>query len=313
MPFAFATAPSGRTVRMGLFYPIREDFDPEKNAADHALAEGLRSHGYEIGRNLIVEFRSAAGRQERLAPVAAELAKLKIDLIVAQGPSAAAAARKATQTIPIVMLAVPDPVSDQLVASLARPGGNVTGLSTNAAEMAAKRVQLLKEAVPNLTKVTVLWNASIQSMTRGYEQIEKAAPSLGVTVQSIRLTSSADFDRAFADMDRARPQGLVVLFGPLRGNDLPRLDEYVTKRKIPSIFEQGPSRGGGLMEFGADLAAQATRVGEYVDKIANGAKPADLPVEEPTKFYLKINLKAARALGLNLPASLLLRADQLVD
>ena len=187
-------------------------------------------------------------------------------------------------------------------------------MSINGIEIAAKRVQLLKDAVPKLSRVAVLWNSNFKAMTNAFEQIEAASPTLGVTVHSIRVTSSAEFDRVFKSMDKERPQGLVVLFGPLRGDDLPRIVEYVTQKKIPTIFEVGRGvSGGGLMEFGTDMAELAGHVGSYVDKIANGANPADLPVQEPTKFQFIVNLKAAKAMGLTLPASLLMRADRMFE
>ena len=312
--FAIAEPPPGKMLRVGLLYAIREKFEPESNAVDRAMADGLRQRGCVPGRNLQFEFRSAAGNFDRLAALAAELVQLKVDLIVSLGTAPTLAARKATQTIPIVMIGVEDPGAGGLVASLSRPGGNVTGLSINGVEIAAKRVQLLKDAVPKLARVAVLWNSSLKAMTNAFEKIETASPTLGVSVQSIRVTSSAEFDRVFKSMDKDRPQGLVVLFGPLRGDDLPRIVEYVTQKKIPTIFEIGRGvSGGGLMEFGSDLAELAGHVGVYVDKIANGAKPADLPVEEPTKYQFIVNLKAAKAMGLTLPASLLMRADRMVE
>ena len=312
--FAIAAPPPGKTLRVGLLYGIRKKFEPETNADDRALVEGLRARGYVPGRNLVFEFRSAAGNLDRLPAIAAELVQLKVELLITLCSSPTLAARGATSTIPIVMIDVADPVAAGLVASLARPGGNVTGLSVNAAEIAAKRVQLLKDAVPKLARVAVLWNSSLKAMTLAFAQIEAAAPILGVTVQSVRVASSADFDRVFAALDKDRPQGLVVLFGPLRGDDLPRIVEYVTQKKIPTIFELGRGvTGGGLMEFGTDRAELAGHVGAYVDKIANGAKPADLPVEEPTKFQFVINLKAAKAMGLTIPASLLTRADRVME
>ena len=312
--FAIAEPPPGKTLRAGLIYAIRDKFEPDSNAIDRALVDGLRERGYVPGRNLQFEFRSAVGNFDRLAAIAAELVRLQVDLLIALGTSPTLAARDATQTIPIVMIGVADPVAAGLAASLARPGGNVTGLSINGVEIAAKRVQLLKEAVPKLTRVAVLWNSSLKAMASAFEQIETASPILGVKVQSIRVSSSAEFDRVFTALDKDRPQGLVVLFGPLRGDDLPRIVKYVTQKKIPTIFEIGRgTSGGGLMEFGSDLAELAGHVGAYVDKIANGAKPADLPVEEPTKYQFIVNLTAAKAMGLTLPASLVMRADRMIE
>lgn len=313
-PLAGAAPPAGRVLRLGLLYGIKPKFDPDSNPVDRALVDGLRAQGYEPGRNIIFEFRSAEGRPERLPGLAAELVQLKVDVLVTNPTAPTLAAQGATKTIPIVMVGVADPVGAGIVASLAHPGGNITGVSVNAAEISAKRVQLLQEAIPKLARVAVLWNSSFKSMTLGFQQIVRAAPTLGVTVQSIRVASSDDFDQAFAAIAQDRPGGLVVLFGPLRGDDLPRIVEFVTRNRIPTVFELGQGvHGGGLMEFGPSSADLARHVGEYVDKIANGAKPADLPVQEPTIFELVINLKAAKALGLVIPQSLLLRADQVIE
>src|SRR5262249_26426333 len=277
------------------------------------LIEGLREHGYQLGRNLSVEFRSAQGQPERLPALAAELARLNVDVLVTPATPALAAAG-ATKSIPIVMVGTADPVATGLAASLARPGGNVTGLAHNSVEIAAKRLQLLQEAVPKVPKIAVLWNASLKSMALGYQQIEQAAPHVGVTVLSIRVTGSHEFDRAFDAIRRSQPGGLIVLFGPLRGDDLPRIVQFVTQARLPTMFELGQGvRGGGLMEFGPNLADFARRAGAYVDKLANGTKPGELPIEEPTTFELIINMRAAKSLGITIPQSLLLRADQVID
>ena len=190
----------------------------------------------------------------------------------------------------------------------------MTGLAVNAAEIAAKRVQLLKEAVPKFSRVAVLWNSSVQSMALGFQMIEQAAPTLGVTVQSVRVSGSDEFDQAFTAIERGHPGGLIVLFGPLRGNDLPRIVEFVAQHRIPTIFELGQGvRGRGLMEFGPSQWRMVRRGAAYIDKIANGAHPEDLPVEELTVFELVINLKAARTMGITIPAALLQRADRVIE
>ncbi|HET8577922.1 MAG TPA: ABC transporter substrate-binding protein, partial [Methylomirabilota bacterium] len=217
-PWPAAPAPpQGKVLRLGLLYGITPTFDPASDPISRALVDGLRAHGYELGRNTILEFRSAQGNPERLPALAAELVRLKVDVLVTGATAATLAARDATQTIPIVMFNVADPVAAGLVASLVRPGGNITGLSANAAETSAKRVQLLQEAVPKISRVAVLWNSSLKAMALGFQQIEVAAPSLGVTVQSVRVSSSDEFDQAFAAIARARPGGLIVLYGPMRG------------------------------------------------------------------------------------------------
>jgi putative ABC transport system substrate-binding protein len=314
VPASFA-APPGRVVRVGLLYPISPNFDPATNRFDRELVEGLRELGYTPGRDIVFEFRSAVGGGPGLLPqLAAELVATKVDMLVTPGTVAALEAAKVTKTVPIVMVGTADPVETGLVASLARPGGNVTGLAVNAVEIAAKRVQLLKEAVPKLHRVAVLWNSSVQSMTLGFQMIEQAAPTLGVTVQSVRVSGSDDFDQAFAAIERGLPGGLIVLFGPLRGTDLPRIVEFAVHHRIPTIFEVGQGvRGGGLMEFGPGQWRMARRAAAYIDKIANGIHPAGLPVEEPTVFELIINLKAAQRMGITIPPSLLLRADRVIE
>lgn len=311
---AYAAPPRGKVLRIGLLVAFPDSFDPASDSVHRALRDDLLSHGYELGRNVVLEFRSAKGYPERLPELAAELVRLKVDLLISIFTGPTLAAREATKTIPIVMLAATDPVATGMVASLARPGGNVTGVSINAAEISAKRVQLLKEAVPKLTRVAVLWNSTLKSMTLGFQQIEMASPGIGVSVQSLRVAGSDDLDKAFAAISQGRPEGLIVLYGPMRGNDLSRIVEFVSRNGIPTVFEIDRGvRGGGLMEFGPNTTELARHVGAYVDKIANGAKPADLPVEEPTKFEVIINLKAARTMGLTIPQSLLLRADRVIE
>ena len=309
--WARADAPKGKTVRLGVLAAISPRFDPADNRAHRALVEGLREHGYEVGRNAIVDFRSAAGNPEQVAAVTADAVAAKPDILVTYGTAMTLEVRKLTRTIPVVMVGTGDPVSTGVVASLTRPGGNITGVASNSAEIAAKRVQLLQEAVPKLARVAVLWNTTLQSMALGFQKIETAAPSLGVTIESIRVAGPGDFDRAFTAIGASKAGGLIVLYGPMRGDDLPRIVEFVTGHRLPTVFELGQGvRGGGLMEFGPDFADAARRAGVYIDKIVNGARPADLPIEEPTKFELVLNLKAARTLGLAVPPSLLMRADR---
>jgi len=311
---SLATPPASKVIRLGLLAGIRDKFDPESNAIDRAVVESLRAQGYEIGRNVALEFRSAGGNPERLPALAAELVRLKIDMFVTIGTQPTLTAYRVAQSIPIIAVGITDPVETNLAQSLARPGGNMTGLAINAVDISAKRVQLLKEAVPKLSRVAVLWNSTFQAMSLQFQQVEIAAPTLGVTVLSIRVASSDDFDRAFEALRKSRPDGLIVLFGPMRGNDLPRIVDFVTHNRLPALFELGQGiRGGGLMEFGADFADLARQVGPYVDKIANGAKAADLPIAQPTKFELIINMKAAHAMGLTIPPSLLLRADKVIE
>jgi putative ABC transport system substrate-binding protein len=313
-PFALAELPPGKVVRVGMLDNLRDKFEPEAVPLHGALVEGLRSKGLEIGRNVALEYRSARGQPEKFPELAADLVRLKVDVIVAIVNQGMLAARDATRTIPIVMVGGTDPVAMGMIASLARPGGNVTGLAVNATEISAKRVQLLKEAVPKLQTVAVLWNSSFKSMEMQFHQVETAAPGLGVKVLSLRLSSADNFDQAFTAIRKARPEGMIVLFGPLRGNDLPRIVEFASANAIPTVFEidQGV-RGGGLMEFGPDRVKMARQAGAYIDKIANGANPGDLPVEEPTSFELVINMKVARAMGLSIPPALMLRASRVIE
>ncbi len=312
-----AAAPPGHIVRVGILGQIEPTFDPAGNPFARELVAGLRELGYVTGRDVVFEYRSAHGDPTALPALAAELARLKPDMILAPRPGAipaTMAAARATTTIPIVMVGAEDAVETGLVKSLARPGGNITGLAVNSAEIAAKRVQLLQEAVPHLSRVAVLWNATLKGMALGFQNIEKASPQLGVTIQSIRVNDSEQFPEGFAAIESGRPDGLVVLYGPLRGDDLPRIVKFVTQRKLPTVFELGRgASGGGLMEFGPDASRMARRAAFYIDKIANGASPADLPVEEPSQFELVINLKAAKEMGFEVPHSLLLRADRVIE
>ncbi len=311
---AYAAPPTGKILRLGWLEGFREKFDADSVPVHRALMASLREHGYVIGRDFNLEYRSAQGNPERLPELAAELVRLQADVIITTGDNQTRAALTATKSVPIVAIGVTDPVATGIAASLGRPGGNVTGLAINATEISAKRVELLKEAIPNLSRVAVLWNSSLKAMQLQYQQVETAAPRLGVTVLSIRVSGSDDFDKAFAAIGESRSGGLIALFGPMRGNDLPRIADFVNRNRIPTIFELGQGvRGGGLMEFGPDLAKLARLAGAYIDKIGNGAKAADLAIAEPTTFELVVNMKVAKALGLTIPASILLRADRVIE
>lgn len=310
---AHAAPPAGKVLRVGILSVISTTFDPVNNSGHRAFVEGLGEHGYVVGRNVTIEFRSTSNF-EALPRLAAELVALKVDVLVSFRNEPTFAAKDATKTIPVVMVGAADPDRTGVVASLAHPGGNVTGLAINAAEMSAKRVQLLREAVPGVSRVAVLWNASLRSMMLGFQEIEQAAPHLDVSVQSIRVSGSEDLDKAFPALARGGAGGLIVLYGPMRGNDLTRIVDFVTRNRIPSIFElERGTAGGGLMDFGPSFAKMARRAGAYIDKIANGARPADLPVEEPREVELVINVKAAKELGLTLPPTLLFRADRIIE
>jgi putative ABC transport system substrate-binding protein len=282
-----------------------------------AFLEGLRDLGYGEGRNVVIEYRSAEGKLERFPALAAELVALKVDVIVAANTRAALAAKQATRTLPIVFSTAVDPVTSGLVTSLARPGGNVTGLSNLAPELVGKCLELLKQAVPGVSRVAVLWQPG------GYgERTEKdmlkeadvAARALGVRLQFVEARGPENFDRAFSDMTRARANALTVLTSVIFVSERRRLVDLAAKNRLPAVY---PGRefvdAGGLMAYGSDLADLNRRAATYVDKILKGAKPGDLPVEQPTKFELVINLKTAKALGLTIPPSVLGRADEVIQ
>jgi putative ABC transport system substrate-binding protein len=282
-----------------------------------AFLQGLRDLGYVEGRNLVIEYRDAEGKVERLPALAAELVALKVDVIVALGTLAALAAKQATRTLPIVFSPAGDPVGSGLVTSLARPGGNVTGLSAFAPELVGKRLELLKQAVPGVSRVAVLWQPGafgerVEMDT--LKRVEVAARDLGVPLQFVEARGPADFDRAFSDMTRARAGALTVLASNMFNSERRRLVELAAEKRLPALYSARELvDAGGLMSYGANLAELNRRAAAYVDRILKGAKPADLPVEQPTKFELIINLKTANALGLTIPQSVLARADEVIQ
>jgi ABC-type uncharacterized transport system substrate-binding protein len=280
-----------------------------------AFRQGLRDLGYVEGRNVVIEYRNAEGKFERLPTLAAELVALKVDVIVAGGRPQALAAKQATRTLPIVFIGIGDPVSIGLVTSLARPGGNITGLTlTTGPGLVGKRLELLKQAVPGVSRVTVLWQPGALSERMEVREAEAAARALGVRLQVVEARGPADFDRAFSDMTRARAGALSVFGGAMFANERGRLVNLAAKNGLPAVY---PNRdyvdAGGLMSYGPNVADLWRRAATYVDKILKDAKPGDLPVEQPTKFELVINLKAAKALGLTIPPSVLGRADQVIE
>jgi ABC-type uncharacterized transport system substrate-binding protein len=282
-----------------------------------AFRQGLRDLGYVEGRNVVIEHRSAEGKLERLPALAAELVALKVDVIVAGATLPALAAKQATKTIPIVFAFAGDPVTSGLVTSLARPGGNVTGLSGLAPELVGKRLELLTHAVPGVSRVAVLWQPGGQGERTDKDMLKEAevtARALGVRLQFVEARGPTEFDRAFSDMTRARAGALTVLAGTMFFNERRRLVELAAKNRLPAAYgSRDFVDAGGSMSYGANTADLFRRAAAYVDKILKGAKPGDLPVEQPTKFELVINLKAAKALSLTIPPSLLARADHVVE
>jgi putative tryptophan/tyrosine transport system substrate-binding protein len=282
-----------------------------------AFRQGLRDLSYVEGRNVVIEYRDAEGKDERLSALAAELVALKVDVIFAPNTLAALAAKQATRTLPIVFAVAADPVTDGLVTSLARPGGNVTGLSNLAPELVGKRLEQVKQAVPGVSRVAVLWRPGASGERTEKDMLksaEVAARALGVRLQVVEARGPEDFDRAFSDMTRARAGALTSMGGPMFFNERRRLVDLAAKNRLPAVYPQREFvDAGGLMAYGPSLADLFRRAATYVDKVLRGAKPGDLPVEQPTKFELVINLKAAKALGLTIPQSLLGRADQVIQ
>jgi len=310
-PLAAETQPAGKVARIG-FLGLNPGANPHRRGA---FLQGLRDLGYVEGRNVVIEYRSAEGKLERLSALAAELVALKVDVIVTGGGTPTAlAAKEATRTLPIVFTSATDPVTDGLVTSLAHPGGNVTGLSNLAPELVGKCLEQLKEAVPQVSLVAVLWQpGAVGGRTDMLKPAEVAARALGVRVQFVEARGPADFDRAFSDMTRARAGALAVLGSAIFNSERRRLVDLAAKHRLPTVYTSRDFvDAGGLMTYGANLADLFRRAATYVDKILKGTKPGDLPVE-PTKFELVINLKTAKALGLTIPPSLLQRADQVIE
>ncbi len=283
-----------------------------------ALVEGLREHGYIRGQNLLIECRFTEGRDERAPALAAQLASLKVDLILANGNPRARAAKEATSAIPIVMVYVIDPLADGLIASLAHPGGNVTGLAfTVGSEIVGKLLELLKESMPNLTRVAVLKDAALPSnpaFQREVPEVQAAARALGLTLQFYEVRDPKEFEGTFAAMTQTRAEALLMLPQAFVFVHAQRIAALAAKSHLPAVYPYRPAvEAGGLMAYAANVPAMYRRAATYVDKILQGTKPADLPVEQPTKFDLVINLKAAKALGLTIPQSLLMRADQVIE
>ena len=278
------------------------------------LRDSLRALGYVEGRNIAYEARFAEGRMERLAGFGAELARLKVDAIVAIGFRAALAAKQATASIPIVTAPVAgDLVAAGLIASAARPGGNVTGLTDESGPLSAKRLQILKEALPKATRIAVLWNSDDQGMTLRYREIEKAARLLNVEVQPIGMRDPADFASAFAEMTRHRPDAIFLVADALTFMNRKQFIEFAATQRIPAMYEfSSYIRDGGLMSYGPSIEENFQRAAAYLDRIFRGAKPTDLPAEYPTRYYLTINQKAAETLGLTIPPILLFQADDVV-
>ncbi len=280
-----------------------------------ALLQGLRDLGYAEGRNVVIEYRFAQGKHERLPALANELVALKVDVIVVGPTVSALAAKQATRTLPIVFAAVGDAATSGLITSLARPGGNLTGLSNLTPALGAKCLEQLRQAVPGVSRVAVLWQPGVLGTEKEMlTRVEVVGRTLGVRLQFVEAQGPADFDTAFSKMTAARAGALAVMPGAMFFNERRRLAELAAKNRLPAVYSlREYVDAGGLMAYGPDLADMYRRAATYVDRILKGAQPADLPVEQPTKFDLVINLKAAKVLGLTIPPSVLARADHVVE
>jgi putative ABC transport system substrate-binding protein len=309
LPLAVPAQQAGKIYRIG----ILEAIPAARNAANlDALRKGLRALGYVEGRNLVIEYRSADGRAERFPDLAAELVRLKVDLIVTRGTPAARAAKKATETIPTVMATMGDPHA--IVGSFARPGGNITGVTTFSTELTAKRIELLKELVPNLSRVALLHNMGNPAAPPEWEETKTAARSLGLKAELLDVRSEGDLGRAFEWVVRQHVDALVIGADGLTQMYQQTIVDFVARNRLPSAC---PARefveAGGLIAYAVNYSDMYLRLASFIDKIFKGTKPGELPVEQPTKFELVINVKTAKALGLTIPQSLLLRANELIQ
>ena len=276
-----------------------------------AFRRGLHEHGWLEGQNITIEYRWAEGQVERLPDLAAELVRLKVDLMVVGGTQAIQAAQQATTTIPIVMAASGDAVGTGLVTSLSRPGGNITGLTALNPDLSGKRLELLKEAVPGLARVAILWHGGHPPSILAMQETEAAGRALGLRLHSLEVRGPNDFERVFAAAPREGAEALIVLSSAFFSAERRRIVDLVTKYRLPSMFSiRAFVEAGGLISYGPSSTDMWRRAATYVDKILKGAKPADLPVEQPMKFELVINLKTAKALGLTIPPTLLFQADE---
>jgi putative ABC transport system substrate-binding protein len=323
-PLATAAQPPAKVARIGYLSPLGAprpvlagDFWEaflDGGAYLDAFVQCLGDLGYREGHNLVLDARFAEGKLAQLPALVTELVQQQVDLIVTLGNAAPHAAKAATTTIPIVMVGADDPVGTGLVASLARPGGNITGLSAFATDLSGKRLELLKEAVPTLSRVAVLWNTASSAMQIRFDQLHVAAPALGVTLHPLGVREASDVEHAIAAMTQERPDVLFIITDVLTARHSKRLVDFAAQRQLPTMFEyRAPVAVGGLMAYGPSAMDQARRAAYYVDRILRGTKPADLPVEQPMKLELVINLKTAKTLGIPLPPSLLLLADEVIQ
>jgi putative tryptophan/tyrosine transport system substrate-binding protein len=311
--FAVHAQQGERVRRIGILFSSTES-DALNHALITAFRTGLKEHGWTEGLNFKLELRYAGGKPEQLPMLAADLVQANVDLIVTGGTEPIQAASKATTSIPIVMTTIGDPVGAGVVASLARPGGNVTGLSLLATELSAKRVELLKEMLPALTRVAVLWNPNNASVVLKFKEIETAAKSLNIQVRSMPIREANDIERVLQPAELGNAEAVITTEDALQMSHRSRIIDLARQQKVPVASEFDIfARSGSLMSYGPSILDLWRRAADYVDKIFKGAKPADLPVEQPTRFELVLNLKSAKALGLAVPPTMLTRADKVIE
>ena len=308
-----AAQPPEKVPRVGYISPGSSS-DPMRLRRFEAFREGLRELGYVEGQNIVLEPRWAEGQYARYPALAADLVRLKVGLIVTVGGAATKAAKQVTRTIPIVMSTVVDPVGSALVPSLARPGGNLTGTSIMATDLIGKQFELLREVLPKVPRIALLWNPDNPSHASVISHGKTAARSLGIQLQLVEARDPQEIDRAFAAMTREQARAVVVLPDAIFTNQMRQIAELAVQRHLPSIYGVSENaEDGGLMVYGTNFLDLERRAATFVDKILKGARPGDLPVEQPTKFEFVINLKTAKALGLTIPQTLLQRADQVIE
>jgi len=300
-----------KVPRIGYLSPVSASRDSTRR---EAFRHGLRELGYMEGTNIITEYRFAEGKVERFADLVTELVRLKVDVIMPAGGSPITrVAKNATATIPIVMTNAADPVADRLVASLARPGGNVTGLSAVVPDLSAKRLELLHEVVPKVSRVAALWNSALPERAVDFKETRAAARAFHIQLQSLEVRHPEDFEGAFQAATKERAQAFVILPDPLTNTHQARIVDFAVRKRLPTMFSQRPPvDAGGLMSYSPNYEDLFRRAATYVDKIPKGTKPADLPVEQPMKFELIINLKSAKQIGLAIPPNVLARADRVI-
>ena len=312
VPSVFAQRKPAKVHRIGLLFPG----SPTATAhLQEAFKRTLVELGYAEGRDVAIEARHADGSVEKIPPIAAEMARGKFDVIVTATDPGVAAVKKQTQTIPIVMVGTTDPVGTGFVESLARPGGNVTGLSTMSAELSGKRVELMREIIPGIARIAFLWNPDVRGALFAYKETESAARAMRIQLQSIELTRGEDLDAALATLTQQRAQALIAQApNPVLFSRRDQVVGFTQRNRLPSMYGQNEfADAGGLISYGPSAADSYVQAARYVDKILKGAKPAELPVQQPTRFELIVNLKTAKAIGISIPPSVMVRADRVIQ